>query len=285
MSFFLTSSLTNVAAQTNEGSLRNALVATALKYRGTPYVYGAESPRAFDCSGFVRYVYREATGIVIPRTSRQQWAAGFPIALAKAKPGDVLVFDTVGGAPSHVGIFIDSESLIHAVSEGPMTGVIVSALSDRYFAPRLMGARLFVPSSPSARTVETVPAQTQETRPATSTRQSATVESLVSLVGFSITDSPVLYVDKIPAEVGTGIQFAVTNATGRDGVFEILFYKMDMDPSKAKTLRRDRLRIGAGGMVETEPVFFTEGGQYRLILKTHDNIKRVERTWKVVEIR
>lgn len=105
------------------------------------------------------------------------------------------------------------------------------------------------------------------------------------MIGFSITDRPVSYADKIPAAVGTAVQFAVKNETGRDGVFEILFYKMDLDPSKAKTLRRDRIRIAAGGMTETDPIRFDEPGQYRLILKTHDNLKRVERTWKVVAVK
>jgi len=74
----------------------------------------------------------------------------------------------------------------------------------------------------------------------------------------------------------------VTNGTGRDGTFEILFYKMDLDPAKTATIHRERLRIKAGAMVEMAPFVFTEPGQYKLILKTHDNLKRVERVWKVI---
>jgi pyruvate/2-oxoglutarate dehydrogenase complex dihydrolipoamide acyltransferase (E2) component len=305
------------AAEPSEAGLRKAIVETALTFRGVPYVYGAESPNAFDCSGFVRYVYGKATGLVIPRTSKAMFAAGTPVKPNQAQPGDVLVFDTVGGAPSHVALVLDGKSMIHAASAGPVTGVIVSPLSDRYFAPRVIGAREFLerataipmpapepaaapapakpaPSpapAPAKPAAVPAPAQTQPAKPAPSpaapvSRPAAAAdEPVVSSVGFSITNQASIFTDKIPAATGTALQFAVTNDTGADGVFEILFYKMDMDPSKNKTLRKDRVRIGAGKMVEVEPFTFTESGQYKLILKTHDNIKRVERIWRVVDVK
>lgn len=262
------------AAQESPDRIRAAILQSAHTYLGTPYVYGAESPRAFDCSGFVRYVYREATGLTIPRSSKQIWNAGTPIAFNQAKPGDILVYDTVGGAASHVAILGENGTIIHAVSDGPKTGVITSTVQDRYFGPRFMGARVFI----------------LEDRPAASTPATAAVPQAdetshenVSLIGFTINNRPEIQRDLIPALLGSSIQYAVSNGTGRDGVFEILFYKMDMDPSKHKTLRRDRVNIQAGAMLEIEPFTFTEPGQYRLILKTHDNIKRVERTWRVIE--
>jgi len=323
-------------AQASETELRKILTETAKGYLGVPYVYGAEAPpRAFDCSGFVRRVYADAAGIALPRSSKQMWLAGKPGNLATAKPGDVLVFDTVGGAPSHVAILLDKGSIIHAVSEGPKTGVIISSLQDRYFAPRIMGARVFVPaaaapgtpapatsapaaaaqkpaasapasSAPTAKPAAAKPAQTAPavqpaapqpepakptpaTKPAAGTPQASAPatgapETPLSTIGFTITNQPVVSTDKIPAAVDSAIQYAVTNGTGKDGVFEILFYKMDLDPSKALTLRQDRVSIKAGGMVEVEPFVFTSPGQYKLILKTHDNLKRVERIWKVVEL-
>lgn len=311
------------AAEPNEARLRKAIVETALTFRGVPYVYGAESPNAFDCSGFVRYVYGKATGLVIPRTSKAMFAAGTPVKPAQAQPGDVLVFDTVGGAPSHVALVLDGKSMIHAASAGPVTGVIVSPLTDRYFAPRVIGAREFLeratavpmpapepaaapapakpaqspapaPAKPAAVPAPApapAPAQTQPAKPAPApaapaARPAAVAdEPVVSSVGFSITNQASIFTDKIPAATGTALQFAVTNDTGADGVFEILFYKMDMDPSKNQTLRKDRVRIGAGKMVEVAPFTFTESGQYKLILKTHDNIKRVERIWRVVDVK
>ncbi|MFA6508618.1 MAG: NlpC/P60 family protein [Treponemataceae bacterium] len=298
-------------AQTPESKIRKSIVDTALSFKGVPYVYGAASPSAFDCSGFVKYVYNKAVGIMLPRTSRALYAEGTSIKPERAKPGDVLVFDTVGGAPSHVAIVLDDGSMIHAASDGPRTGVIVSPKNDKYFAPRLIGARVFIAGSapeknpepvkaptrpaPYGASAKTTPAAVPSTavKPAASPapKKPAAVEKsheddpVVSTVGFSITNEAINFTDKIPAAVGTAVQFAVTNDTGADGVFEILFYKMDKDPSKAQTLRKDRIKIRAGGMTETDPILFTEPGQYKLILKTHDNIKRVERVWKVVAVK
>jgi len=73
----------------------------------------------------------------------------------------------------------------------------------------------------------------------------------------------------------------VRNDSGRDATFEILFYKLDRDPSKHRTLRRDRVQIPANAIYDLAPLAFPQDGQYRLIIKTHDNFKRLERTWAV----
>lgn len=278
-----------LGAQPEIGDVRRNIVETAKTYLGVPYVYGAESPKAFDCSGFVRYVYNQAASIVLPRTSRSQWAAGIPTTLTKAKPGDILVFDTVGGAPSHVAIFIDEKSFINAVSDGPKTGVVISRLGS-YWSPLLLGARVYVVAGAESAIPMKRAGEPSKPAPDPGKRVPGPAAPLprdelpVSFVGFTITGKPERTTDKIPAQVGTAIQYAVTNGTGADGVFEILFYRMDLDPAKHETLRRDRVAIPAGGMRLVEPFTFTRPGQYRLILKTHDNLQRVERIWKVVEI-
>lgn len=124
---------------------RDSIIETAKQYQGVAYRYGAESPKAFDCSGFVRYVYRAATGIELPRTSRNIWASGQLIPIAEAQPGDIVVFSgRKGSAVDHVAILLDSTSVIHAVSQGPKTGVIISPLTDRYFGPRILGVKTFI---------------------------------------------------------------------------------------------------------------------------------------------
>jgi peptidoglycan endopeptidase LytE len=119
-------------------------VETAKQFLGAPYIYGAESPAGFDCSGFVRYVYRTAAGITVPKSSRSIWDTGKPVEPEAAKPGDIMVFNTVGNTASHVGILLEDGSLIHAVSSGPRTGVIISPRADRYFGPRILGFRSFI---------------------------------------------------------------------------------------------------------------------------------------------
>ncbi|MDL2229514.1 C40 family peptidase [Treponema sp. OttesenSCG-928-L16] len=280
--------------------IRRSILDAALQYQGVPYVYGAESPAGFDCSGFVRYVYRTAAGIDVPRTSKNIWALGLPLRVAAAQPGDILVFDTVGGVASHVAILLEDQRMIHAVSDGPSTGVIISPLQDRYFAPRIIGARTFIMAAAQIPPADASPDQTppgneyaKPRNPGTGTvpigpegpSAAEAAETPVDYIGLTITNRPMIETDRIPALMGTGLQFALTNGTGRDGSFEILFYKMDMDPSKQTTLRRDRIQIKAGSMAETEPFIFTEPGQYKLIVKTHDNMKRAERVWRVLEMK
>ncbi len=261
----------SLLANPSSNELRKAIIETAKRYQGTPYIYGGISDTGFDCSGFICFVYRNAANIQLPRTSKTMWSSGTPIRIAAAQPGDIIVFDTVGGAPSHVAILVDQDTMIHAVSAGPKTGVIISSLQDRYFAPRIIGVRSFFAAEQTL--PEAVP---KTTAPA---KQEIPVESL----GFTITNEVVVYNDKIPAVTGSGIQFAITNGTGKDGAFEILFYKMDPSFSNIKTLYQTRVKIDAGKMVETVPFVFSEPGQYKLILKTQSNLKRVERIWQVVD--
>jgi hypothetical protein len=246
-------------AGADESELRNTILGTAKKFLGVPYVYGAESPAAFDCSGFVRYVYRSAVGIAVPKSSRDIWDTGKSVALEAAKPGDILVFNTVGNAASHVGILLEDGSLIHAVSSGPRTGVIISSLEDRYFGPRLLGVRSFIDGAQRPETPAAEP------------------------IGFTITGRAEIYRDRIPAAQGSGLQFIITNGTGQDGIFEILFFKTNINPFKNQTIRQDRVRIEADQSVELEPLFLAEPGRYKLILKTRD-IKRVERIWEVIPL-
>jgi hypothetical protein len=307
-------------ATPSESEARKAIVDTAQSFKGVPYVYGAESPEAFDCSGFVQYVYAHAADIGIPRDSKGQWAAGTPIDKSAVKPGDIFVFDTVGGGgPSHVAIYLGGESMIHAISEGPKTGVVVSPITDRYFGPRIIGARYFImPAFPSAPAVAAksapAPKPAAQVGPATTPSPAATVapaasapapppvvaakpavpaaspapaaapEPVVSQIGFVVKSVPEVFTDKIPAATGTAIAFTVTNGTGRSGVFHVFFYKADVDFSKTKILREDRQEIPAGGSVEIAPYLFTEPGVYRLNVKTADNTQLMQRTWKVVNL-
>lgn len=294
-----------------ESEARKAIVETAQSFKGVPYVYGAESPQAFDCSGFVQYVYAHAADIDIPRNSKGQWAAGTPIDKTAVKPGDIFVFDTVGGGgPSHVAIYLGGDSMIHAVSEGPRTGVLVSSIADRYFGPRMIGARYFIvpaflsaasspgKSEPAPRPAATPPpvasaksptqaAPAAPAKPAAAPQPAqvpAESEPVVSQVGFVVKSAPEVFTDKIPAATGTAIAFTVTNGTGRDGIFHIFFYKASVDFSKIAILREDRQEIPAGGSVEIPPYLFTEPGIYRLNVKTADNTQLMQRTWKVLRL-
>ncbi len=112
----------------------------ALSLQGAPYRYGKESPEeGFDCSGFVRHVYRRQ-GILLPRTTRQMAAALPPISKQAVQSGDLVFFNTDGKPFSHVGIYIADSQFIHAPSQ--QTGkVMVSNLKNHYWQKRFMGVR------------------------------------------------------------------------------------------------------------------------------------------------
>lgn len=89
-------------------------VAEAAKSKlGSPYVYGAAGPNAFDCSGLVQWSYKKA-GKTIPRDSYGQLGGGRPVSLRNAKPGDVLIFN--GGG--HAAVYVGDGRYVHASTEG-----------------------------------------------------------------------------------------------------------------------------------------------------------------------
>ena len=86
---------------------------------GKPYVWGAQGPNSFDCSGLIYYVYKNAANITLPRTSVEQSKFGTTVSKSNLKAGDLVFFDTSGpnnGAVSHVGIYAGEGQLIHASS-------------------------------------------------------------------------------------------------------------------------------------------------------------------------
>ena len=95
-----------------------AIVACAEKYLGTPYVYGGNGPNSFDCSGFVKYVFKEC-GYSINRTASTQLSNGVSVAKSELQPGDIVFFRNKGDshAASHVGIYVGGETFIHASSD------------------------------------------------------------------------------------------------------------------------------------------------------------------------
>lgn len=111
------------------------LTRSALRFLGVPYVFGGTSTSGFDCSGFVQHVFA-GLGIGLPRTADAQYDAGRP-AVGGPRAGDLVFFDTYGGV-SHVGIYLGSGQFVHASSSH---GVMVSHLSDSYWAARYVGAR------------------------------------------------------------------------------------------------------------------------------------------------
>ena len=96
-----------------------AIVNLATKQLGKPYVWGAEGPNSFDCSGLIYYVYKNAVGMSLPRTSIEQSRTGTTVSMSNLKPGDLIFSSTDGsGSVNHVGIYVGNNEMIHAPKVG-----------------------------------------------------------------------------------------------------------------------------------------------------------------------
>jgi cell wall-associated NlpC family hydrolase len=116
------------------------LTSSAMRFLGVPYVFGGTTAAGFDCSGFVQHVFA-MLGIDLPRTADAQYDVGRP-ATGGPRAGDLVFFDTYGGV-SHVGIYLGKGQFVHASSSH---GVMVSHLSDSYWAARYVGAKRLIAS-------------------------------------------------------------------------------------------------------------------------------------------
>ena len=96
-------------------TLERRVLGTAKRYLGTRYRMGGTKPSAFDCSGFVRYVFAKH-GVALPRTAREQSAVGRSVAVGadSLRVGDLLFFRTPRGRASHVAIYAGDGRIIHA---------------------------------------------------------------------------------------------------------------------------------------------------------------------------
>ena len=130
---------------------REALIAEAKKYIGSPYAAGGVGPESFDCSGFIYFIARKSVKVQLPRSSHAIYRFVEHISDDEIEAGDLLFFSaSSSGRMTHVGLYIGEGKMIHAASDGPKTGVIVSSLDEHYWKTYYVGAGRFVPSAKSA---------------------------------------------------------------------------------------------------------------------------------------
>jgi cell wall-associated NlpC family hydrolase len=135
-----------------EESLAMRLIRTATEQIGQPYRWGGLSPfTGFDCSGLVIYAANKALGFELPRTSheiaRAQAARSIP--LGELKPGDLVFFNTLRRAYSHVGIYLGQGRFVHAPNRKSV--VRIDELHQDYWKSRFNGARRLVTDAPKLR--------------------------------------------------------------------------------------------------------------------------------------
>ena len=120
----------------------------ALGLIGVSYKFGGESPdTGLDCSGLVRHVFQEVTGVSLPRTSREMSALGTKVRPGDLKPGDLVFFNTRRFAFSHVGIYLGDNRFVHAPSRG--SEVKIASIDQSYWQKHFNGARRVIGVLPS----------------------------------------------------------------------------------------------------------------------------------------
>ena len=137
-------SSSNKIEQSNENvpssnqSLAQAVVNLAYSKIGSPYVWGAEGPNSFDCSGLTSYVYKQAAGISLPRTSTAQSTYGKTVSKSNLQPGDLVFFGS-NGSVNHVGIYVGGGNMIHSPKPGET--VKVTSINSSYYVNRFITAK------------------------------------------------------------------------------------------------------------------------------------------------
>ena len=145
MSGYVSADYIRLGSAPAASSIGASIVETAKKYLGTPYVYGGASASGFDCSGFTMYIFG-LHGYSFAHSATSQWysSGGVYVEKSDLQPGDLVFFNdparNAGKACSHVGIYIGDNQFIHSGSDRS-GGVIISSLSESYFAKYYKGAK------------------------------------------------------------------------------------------------------------------------------------------------
>jgi hypothetical protein len=126
------------------------LLETAKAYLGVPYIWAANGPLAFDCSGYTKYIFKKS-GITLPRYSGHQANVGTKIAYDELQKGDLVFFDTAKGfhkKVNHVGIYIGDNKFIHASSARKQV-MITSFSKKKFYKNRFLHGRRILNSDSS----------------------------------------------------------------------------------------------------------------------------------------
>jgi cell wall-associated NlpC family hydrolase len=127
------------------GNQASELVLNAMGFLGVPYKRGGTGITGFDCSGFVRAMYENTLGLVLPHNAKEQAAVTQTIDKDELQPGDLVFFNTLRRAFSHVGIYVGEGRFIHSPRAGGE--VRIENMSDSYWRKRFNGARRVNPST------------------------------------------------------------------------------------------------------------------------------------------
>ena len=121
--------------------IKKALSKEYSKWDATPYKYGGTSLKGVDCSSLMQILYRDAFGLKIPRTTRDQAKIGYQIKKSVSREGDLVFFKT-GRNTRHSGIIFDKDKFIHSSTK---YGVMKSSLNNPYWKSKYWQTRRVLP--------------------------------------------------------------------------------------------------------------------------------------------
>ncbi len=130
--------VTGASDDSNDAELVGRIIDGAYGWVGTPYAYGGTTRKGVDCSGFVQRLFADIAAVSLPRNTRKQAEYCRPVKRELLQPGDLVFFNgsRIGGGIGHVGLYLGDDRMIHASSS---RGVIVSAITERYYTQRYCG--------------------------------------------------------------------------------------------------------------------------------------------------
>jgi cell wall-associated NlpC family hydrolase len=131
---------------------------SAFSFLGTRYRFGGNTRNGLDCSSFVQHVFRELD-INLPRTAREQFWTGEPVTSYDLQKGDLVFFRTYAPFPSHVGIYLGENKMIHASSRDRK--VVISSMNTPYYRSRFIGAKRYPKLNPDTMRLEDLLAGTE----------------------------------------------------------------------------------------------------------------------------
>lgn len=107
-------------------------VSAAEKYLGIPYLYGGTTKKGMDCSGLVYAAAKDCGMGTVEKTSRSLKKSTYNVSRENLRIGDLIFFER-NSSIFHVAIYIGENMIIHAVSDGPSTGVLKSSLDEKFW--------------------------------------------------------------------------------------------------------------------------------------------------------
>lgn len=131
----------------------------AYGFLGTRYRFGGTTRKGLDCSSFVQQVFREME-VALPRTAREQFQIGNRVPSGTLQKGDLIFFRTYASFPSHVGIYLGNNRMIHASSRD--RSVVISSLNTPYYRSRYIGAKRIDKINPDDLKLEELIASAEE---------------------------------------------------------------------------------------------------------------------------